>query len=552
MNNKIFVFCFLALYNFTVNTNAQIIEREIPKEWNGLVEGGRFMDLFLPIPIQSPLSKDAWGAENVIPRDVNNGIEDSEWSYWGGNIKVSEDGKYHLFVARWKEDSPKGHGEWPQSHVVQSVSENSIGPYKVKNEIGPGHNPEIFRLSDGRYVIYVIDGYYMSQNINGPWDKHSFDFDSRDRPVIEGLSNLTFAQREDGSYLMICRGGGVWFSKTGISPYYQVSQGSVYPPVDGRFEDPVVWRDHIQYHMIVNDWYGRIAYYLRSKDGINWKVDPGMAYKTGIAVYEDGTQVDWFKYERIKILQDKLGRAIQANFAVIDVLKNEDKGNDNHSSKNISIPLLPSRHIQILNKKDINSETQKIKIKILAEEGFDPHQDINFNSLRFGASEEVDFGRGSKLIEIQEIGADVILTFEGTGNGLTQENFVAKLLGRTNEGKILFGYARLPGIDYLEPALSAQKPVFTKVKGGYDVSVEVENFGQVASKQAEIKIEFIRKNISIEIAKGTVPPLNSFEKSNEIFHIDKEIETGVEYTVKVTTLQNDRELVIFRQEIFLN
>lgn len=548
MNKRIFVFWFLAFCTSTIDISAQIIKREIPKEWNGLVEGGSFMDLFLPIPIQNSLSEDTWGAENVIPRDVDNGIEDSEWSYWGGNIKVAEDGKYHLFVARWKEDSPKGHGEWPQSHVVQAVSEDSIGPYKVKNKVGSGHNPEIFQLSDGRYVIYVIDSYYMSQNINGPWDEHSFDFDPRDRPVIEGLSNLTFAQREDGSYLMICRGGGVWFSKTGISPYYQVSQGSVYPPVDGRFEDPVVWRDHIQYHMIVNDWYGRIAYYLRSKNGIHWKVDPGMAYMPGIAVYEDGTKVDWFKFERIKILQDKLGRAIQANFAVIDVLKNEDKGNDNHSSKNISIPILTGRQIQILDNKEINSETQKIKIKILAEEGFDPQQDINFNSLRFGAPEEVDFGRGSKLIETQKSGVDIILTFEGAGNGLTEENFAAKLLGKTNEGKLLFGYARLSGVDYLEPALSARKPVFKKVKDGYDVNVEVENFGQVASKSAEIKIELFRKDTSIKMAKGTVPPLESFEKSTETFHTDKEIETGVEYIVKVTLLQNDRELVIFRQK----
>jgi hypothetical protein len=30
--------------------------------------------------------------------------------------------------------------------------------------------------------------------------------------------------------------------------------------------------------MIVNDWLGRIAYYLRSKDGIHWVVDPGEAY----------------------------------------------------------------------------------------------------------------------------------------------------------------------------------------------------------------------------------------------------------------------------------
>jgi uncharacterized protein (TIGR02588 family) len=278
-------------------------------------------------------------------------------------------------------------------------------------------------------------------------------------------------------------------------------------------------------------------------------VDPGMAYMPGIIEYEDGTREEWFKYERMKILQDELGRAIQANFAVIDVLKNEDKGNDNHSSKNISIPLTVGRQIEIIGKNKINNKSKLIKVKVLAEEGFDPHHAIDVNSLRFGAPEEVDFGRGSKLIETEKSGADIILTFEVSGNGLTEENFVAKLLGETNEGRLLFGYAHLPGVDYLEPALSARKPIFKKEKGGYDVDVEVENFGQVTSKPAEIKIELISNNTSIEIAKGTVPSLKPFEKSTQTFFTEKEFETGgVEYIVKVTILQNDRELVILKQK----
>lgn len=222
---------------------------------------------------------------------------------------------------------------WPNSTVYHAVCDNSIGPFIIKDTIGPGHNPEAFRLKDGRVVVYVIDGYYLADDLNGPWARKKFDFDKRDRPIIEGLSNLTFAQREDGSYLMVCRGGGSWISETGLSPYNQISDKRAYPPVKGEFEDPVIWRDHIQYHLIVNDWLGRIAFYQRSKDGINWVTDPGEAYLPGVSFHEDGKVEDWFKYERIKIFQDKYGRAIQANFAVIDTLKVEDLPNDNHSSK---------------------------------------------------------------------------------------------------------------------------------------------------------------------------------------------------------------------------
>jgi hypothetical protein len=266
---------------------AQITERERPAAWEELVYGGRFMDRFLPMHVQGPLTEDTWGAAEVVPRYIENGIEDNEWSYWGGNARLGEDGKYHLFVCRWREDAEKGHMAWPGSEVVHAVAEQSFGPYKVKKAIGPGHNPELFQLSDGRYVIYVFKGYYIAPILEGPWKYEEFIFDPRNRRINDGFSNLTFARREDGSYLMVCRGGGVWFSQSGISPYFQVTDESVYPPVEGRFEDPVIWKTNIQYHLIVNDWYGRIAYYLRSKDGVNWKVDPGEAYLPGIARYED-------------------------------------------------------------------------------------------------------------------------------------------------------------------------------------------------------------------------------------------------------------------------
>ena len=408
-------------------TFSQVTERERPKEWDQLVNGARFMDRFLPMK-GNKLSSDTWGTAGVRPRYVDNGIEDRIWSYWGGNIRKGEDGKYHLMVCGWLEASPKGHMEWGNSWVFNTVSDNLTGPFKPVNIIGKGHNPEIFRAKDGRYVIYVINGRYVSDDINGKWEYGKFDFNARDRRIIEGLSNLSFAQREDSSYIMVCRGGGIWISRDGLSEYNQLTDSRVYPNVKGRFEDPVIWRDHIQYHMIVNDWLGRIAFYLRSKDGVNWVTDPGEAYMPGIAVHEDGRAEDWFKYERIKMYQDKYGRAVQANFAVIDTLKNEDKPFDNHSSKNISIPLNPGVLLTILDKKPITAQTKTIRLKIQAEDGFNPQTDIDLNSLRFGASTEVNYGRGSKLLKTETDGNDLIVTFDGKGNGMTEDEFAPKLI----------------------------------------------------------------------------------------------------------------------------
>ena len=109
-----------------------------PAAWKDLDFGGRFMDRFEPMPLLGPRTADTWGVDAVKPRDVLNGIEEAEWSYWGGNIVQGSDGTYHLFVCRWREDSPKGHMAWPRSEVARAVSTNRLGPYRVAEVIGGG------------------------------------------------------------------------------------------------------------------------------------------------------------------------------------------------------------------------------------------------------------------------------------------------------------------------------------------------------------------------------------------------------------------------------
>ena len=545
MERSLFKFALLGvMFLISHSSFSQITERERPAEWKQLVKGARFMDRFLPMK-GNVLSSDTWGADCVLPRYVDNGIEDGIWSYWGGNIRKGEDGKYHLFVCGWLECSPKGHMEWPNSYVFHTVSDNLTGPFKPVRIIGKGHNPEIFRAKDGRYVVYVIDGRYVSDDLNGKWEYGKFDFNARDRRIIEGLSNLSFAQREDSSYVMVCRGGGIWVSKDGLSEYNQLTDKRVYPDVDGRFEDPVIWRDHIQYHLIVNDWLGRIAFYLRSKDGVNWVVDPGEAYMPGVAVHADGQVEDWFKYERLKVYQDKYGRAIQANFAVIDTLKNEDKPFDHHSSKNISIPLNPGLLLTILDEKPITSGTKTIRVKIQAEEGFNPQTDIDVNSLRFGASEEVNYGRGCQVLTTENEGKDLIVTFNGKGNGITKDEFAPKLIGKYKDGRMLYGYARLPYIDYIEPILSARAPVFTKSGKGLECTVEVQNFGQVESKKALVEVGYKKEGKTIKVASGMVPALKPYEKTDLLLSAKDRFEEGKEYDLIVTLSSGKKVLSTF-------
>jgi len=464
MRSRFLIWAWLPCCLAAFDARGQITERQRPAQWQGLVYGGRFMDRFLPMPVQGPLTSDTWGAENVKPRYVENGIEDNEWSYWGGNALLGPDGKYHLYVCRWPEDSSRGHMEWGNSIVVHAVADRSTGPYQVKDTVGRGHNPEVFQLEDGRHVIYVMGGYYIADDVDGPWEKGRFEFDPRDRRIIEGLSNLSFARREDG---------------------------------------------------------------------IRWKVEPGEAYMPGIARYADGTVVDWFKYERIKVLQDEHGRATQADFAVIDVPKREDRGDDVHSSKHICIPLTVGRLLTLVDPQCLTADTKTIRVRIAAEEGFDPPTDVDVGSLRFGASEVVNFGRGCKAIKAERQGNDLMVTFDATGHGLTENNFAAKLLGKDTHGKLLFGYARLPWVDYLEPALSPRAPRIEKKGGGFRIAVEVQNFGQVASEPVDMEIICGAEDRGAKLAAGKVPALDPFEKTTIELTCGDVFEAATAYTFTV-------------------
>jgi hypothetical protein len=121
---------------------------------------------------------------------------------------------------------------------------------------------------------------------------------------------------------------------------------SIYPSIDGlpkhdlqNLEDPIVWFSGGFYHIVVNNWSDRKAYHLTSKDGIHQWTYHGLAYDptSNFARYTDGTVNHWEKLERPGVLLEN-GHVVAMTFAVLDVPKEEEKGNDNHGSKIIVLP----------------------------------------------------------------------------------------------------------------------------------------------------------------------------------------------------------------------
>lgn len=479
------------------------------------MKGGQFMDYILPINGSEAATASDWGTtagsyskpgENAtwtgtLGRWKDNGIEDNTYSYWGGNVQKGDDGKYHIFVAGWPEASPKGHETWRTgSKCYHGISDYPDRGFVWHEELGDGHNTESYRLTDGRTVVYNIELRYISNettlNSSTTWTKGRFTWDKRDRRLSRGvdptvsLSNCTFARRPDGSFLMMDRGGCVWVSRDGVDEYHQQTDHTAYAGNRTRyFEDPVIWHDHMQYYMVVNDYDARVAYLSRSLDGLHWLNEPGVAYKTGVVKHANGDLEDWYKLERPKIQTDEYGRATYINWAVIDAIKDVDTGaGDGHSSKNVIAPLVKSRFLEVVGNDILTESTTSIRVKINKEDDFNP-ANIKLSSLRFGSYDVVNYGNGFTATASETDGdGNLIVTFTGAAgaSGITADEFAPKMIGEDNDGNIVYGYAKLSYVNYWPAMVSAVIPGINDEN--YISTVHIDNYGLSASEPQQVKI----------------------------------------------------------------
>ena len=489
----------------------------------GMVKGGQYIDRFLPMKPNAPLRSDVWGVDAVKPRDTSNGVEDSKYSYWCTSVVKGPDGKYHNFVVRWLESSAKGHFEWPNSDVVHAIGDSPTGPFKIVEEIGKGHNVTAYQAKGGTWVLYVIGGCYRSTSLNGPWTRGKLEFDTRGRSGVD-MTNCTFAQRSDGSFLMVSRTGEVWISKDGDKePYRRVSNRAAYPPVRAaRFEDPLVWKDDVQYNLIVNDWFGRAAYYLRSRDGQHWNWDQGLAYGPGIFRHEDGKIEDWHKIERPRVFQDEHGRATHMLFAVIDDAKEVDKPNDNHSSKAIAVEVVPPRTVLVRKQGD------RFLVALEAEKGFNPAKDVDPATVRFGAPSKVDFGRTAAPLSVKANGSRLVAEFSATDCGFESSDQTAKLLASDRKGGLLFGYAPLPDEPSEYPLLSADGRIEASAiqADSRPLSVKVENFGLAKSPITNIQLLVRAEGKEPATFTASLSPLAPYESTSVKFQVPADLVLG--------------------------
>ena len=515
------VFGLICIYLSQIVTAQQSQVQPPNPYFENFVKGAQFQDLILPRPITDGLeSEGIWGSPEVLPRDVQNGIEGNQWSYWGGNPILCDDGNYHMAICRWPES--KGHFGWQKSEVAHCFSKNPLGPYQITDTIiKEGHNPETIRLADGTFVVHTLNGnrIYAAKDMAGPW-KHigSMKLDPRGfrRHVLDEHSrkwlgsNLSTELRPDGNILMMTKEGGITYSTSGMKGPYRMIAISGYPRNTGYAEDPVLWKSRHQYHCVFNHALDRRSCHIRSLDAVHWKHEGGLAYGPDSFRFADGTQNRWYKFERPKMIQDSKGRATHMSLAVMDVSKSDDKGDDNHSSKHVVLPLAVEKLISISGSPTIDAQTSNLDVLIKAEPGFSPADDLDLKTLRIGSDRVVNIGKGAKAVDSSPQGDDLLIKFQGDF-GYNRFDYDFKLLGSDRDGQLVFGYALLPGHSPEEATLIIEPCGIDKKGDQFLATAMVENAGLMKSARQDVVLLKYHPGGCEEVSRVSIEALEPYQ-----------------------------------------
>jgi hypothetical protein len=296
--------------------------------------------------------------DRLQPAPVNGGFRMPDYWVWCGSVIQGDDGRYHMFAARWPKAYPFFDGYKVYSEIVRAVSNTPEGPYAFQEVVLPArgahfwdgqmtHNPTIHRYGDG-YLLFYIGATYANPgpsaqelwdettdkpresyaniriglatapSVTGPWTR-------RGRPVLEPrpgkwdgsiVTNPAPCVLDDGRILLLYRSNtpdglriGAAMAGGPDAPFERIANDPVLTFPDGGFvEDPFVWQSGAALELIAKDMTGSITgefhagVHARSKDGIHWQLaDPPKAYSRQVA-WDDGTTTTQGSVERPQLL----------------------------------------------------------------------------------------------------------------------------------------------------------------------------------------------------------------------------------------------------------
>lgn len=304
-------------------------------------------------------------------------LVDDAWYTWGGSVTCTDDGRFHMLVARWPRHL--GMDAWvTHSEIAHAEADHPLGPFTVTDTVlgrrDTGrwdahvyHNPNVLRVDDTYYLYYMAnrgDGSFWSHRNNqrigvasaghpaGPWRPS-------EEPVIDVTpnawdalmtSNPAACLQPDGRVRVMYKavsqgpmpfGGtvrhGVATADSPLGPFTKHPDPVLdHPTAKFAAEDPYIWHDGSRLRCLVKDQGGhytgfptRALCLFESTDGLDWRLgNPALLCGLDVAL-TDG-RVEHFNYlERPQLYIDEQGPA---------VLYCGARADDSHSM-NIHIPL---------------------------------------------------------------------------------------------------------------------------------------------------------------------------------------------------------------------
>lgn len=286
-------------------------------------------------------------------------VEEPGYTIWGSSPIFDDDGKVHLFVARWPGNTVDP-GWRTHSEIAHYIGESAEGPFVFSDVALKGdiqikdqkmgdpegekvkayapHNPNIHKV-DGLYALFYIanDGIEqhpanqyiclaVSESLNGPWRKKGDNGKILDVPrnpdywnykASNGVNNPAFLQHPNGGYFLYFKSEksrmGLAVAENLEGPYVQMP----FPVTanDRNIEDGYAFMYKDKIALLTTDNHGIIE----SGGGILWTSEDGIRfdnYKKGfhrinrytdfnmedVAVHYGPTDSSYAKFERPQIL----------------------------------------------------------------------------------------------------------------------------------------------------------------------------------------------------------------------------------------------------------
>ncbi len=257
-------------------------------------------------------------------------VEEPGYTIWGTSPVMGNDGKVHLFVARWPCELRVDPGWRTHSEIAHYVSESPEGPFVFSDVALKGtgegkgvseapsnpaihkieswdqfapHNPAIHKVDDLYVLLYIGNdgiekhpsnqciGMAVSSSLNGPWERVGKDGLILSPPQNEkywnckasnGVNNPAFIQHPDGGFFLYFKSEkarmGLAVAENLEGPYVQMP----FPVTvnDRNIEDGYAFMYKGKFALLTTDNHGMIE----RGGGLLWTSDDGIHFDT----YEKG------------------------------------------------------------------------------------------------------------------------------------------------------------------------------------------------------------------------------------------------------------------------